>query len=156
NLDLLQSRGLFDLARWITLVSGIHDVDPDRQSQFVPERASIDFLWLIEPCPYGTSEIGIVSRKERIREIVGGPGFSSGRKLLQAKLCISSFSCSRFKRIHKARMHFVRSLGFRYDFPNALLLPVPNDCSVFFLYSLQNMRCAGSPAAIGKNRVSHR
>src|SRR5437773_4164031 len=53
-------------------------------------------------------------------------------------------------------MHFVRGLGFGHDLPNALLLPLPHQCSVFLLNALQDMRCAWSPAAVRENRVSHR
>src|SRR6266536_2709190 len=51
-------------------------------------------------------------------------------------------------------MHFVRGLGLDYDFADALLLAVPYECSVFFLYPLQNVRCARSPAAVREDRVS--
>ncbi len=50
-------------------------------------------------------------------------------------------------------MHFV--CGFRFDdqFADALLLPVPNQCAVFFFNALQNVRRVWSPAAVWKDRV---
>ena len=82
DLDLLLSGRLFDFSRRITLGGRIHDVDPDRQRQLPPERAAINFLRLIETGPHGAREIGIVSRKERVREIVRGSGFSGCREFL--------------------------------------------------------------------------
>src|SRR6266542_2690804 len=50
-------------------------------------------------------------------------------------------------------MHFVR--GFRLDdyFADALLLCVPNQCSVLFFNALQNVRCVWPPTAVWKDRI---
>ncbi len=72
----------------------IHDIDPNRQGEFTPERAAINLLRLIEPRPNGASKIGIVSGKEGIGKIVGGAGLARRRHLFQTKLCVGSFPCS--------------------------------------------------------------
>ena len=93
NLNLLQICRLFNLSRWITLGGCVHDIDPNRQREFPPERAPVNLLRLVETCPNRAGEIRIVSSKQRISEIVSGAGLSCCGHFLQAKLRKSSFSC---------------------------------------------------------------
>src|SRR4029077_10940931 len=50
-------------------------------------------------------------------------------------------------------MYFVRSLRFDDQFPDALLLSIPNQRSVLFFNAPQNVRRIWPPAAIWKYRV---
>ena len=50
-------------------------------------------------------------------------------------------------------MNFVRGFRFRDQFPDALLLPIPNQCAVLFFNALQNVRRVWSPAAVWEDRV---
>src|SRR5262249_19797523 len=53
-------------------------------------------------------------------------------------------------------MHFVRSLRLNDDFPDTLLLRIPNERSVLFFDALQNVRHVWSPAAVWEYRVRER
>src|SRR6266480_4735859 len=132
---------------------GIQDVRPNRQRQLASKRAAINLLRLIEACPNGTSEIGIIPGKQRIGKIVRGAGFTCGRTFLQTKFRESSFSCSCFKRVCETGMHFVRGFRFGDELPDTLPFRVPNQSSVLFLDALQNMRHVWSPSAVWEYRV---
>ena len=51
-------------------------------------------------------------------------------------------------------MNFVCGFRFGDQFPDALLLPIPNQCAVLFFNALQNVRRIWPPAAVWKDRVS--
>src|SRR5207247_5247408 len=87
-------------SRWITLGGGIHNIDPNRQRKLAPERTAINLLRLIKACPDGATEIGIVSGKQRISEIVSGAGFTRGGHFFEPKVCKSSFARSGLMRVH--------------------------------------------------------
>ena len=82
NLNVLQICWLFDFARRILPGGRIHNVNPNRQSQFTPERATIDLLRFVKACPNCAGKIGIVSGEKGIGEIVGRASFATGRHFL--------------------------------------------------------------------------
>ena len=100
NLNLLESAWLFNFSRWITLGGGIHNIDPNRQRELAPERTAINLLRLVKACPDGASEIGIVSGKQRVSEIVSGAGFTRCGHFFEPKVCKSSFARSGLKCVH--------------------------------------------------------
>ena len=65
---------------------GIHDVDPNRQRELASKRAAINLLRLVEACPDGAGEIGIVPGKQRIGKIVGGAGFTCRREFSSGQI----------------------------------------------------------------------
>src|SRR5437762_10318579 len=71
-LNLFYIFRLLNFSRRITLGSSVHDIDPNRQRELAPKRATINLLRLVEPRPHSAREIGIISGKQRISEIVSG------------------------------------------------------------------------------------
>src|SRR6266496_5159509 len=138
------------------LVCRVHDVYPNRQRELAPKRAAINLLWFVESRPNGTGKIGIVSGKESIGEIVSGAGFARRWHLFQTKLSVGGFSRSRLQCIDQTGVHLIGGFRFNDYFPDALLLCVPHQRSIFFFDALQNVRRTCPPAAVWKYRVSQR
>jgi hypothetical protein len=72
---------------------GIHDVHPHRQGQLASKCTAINLLRLVEACPNGAGEIGIIPGKQSIGKIVCGAGFTCCRNLIQTKFREGSLSC---------------------------------------------------------------
>src|ERR1043166_9247946 len=111
---------------------GVHDVDPDRQRELTAKCAAINFLWLVEAGPNRAGELAVVTGEECVREIVGGPGFSCGRKFLETKFRTRSFAGAVFKRVDQTGMNFVRALGLDCSRDFIFTLRVPDNSSIFF------------------------
>src|SRR5438046_7184016 len=74
--------------------------------------------------------------------------------MLKRILLASSYSGPRLERVIQTGLHFVIHFWFDHDFSCALSLCVPDDRSIFFFDSVQNVRCIRSPAAGGEYCVS--
>src|SRR6267143_4088486 len=131
----------------------VHDVDPDWQRQFPTKCAAINFLRLVESSPDRASEVTVVTRKKRVRKIVGRSGFPCGRKLFETKFSSRSFAGAGLQCIRQTGMNFVSGFGFEDALRVVVALRFPNDVSVFFIDPLENVRCIHARAAVWKYRV---
>src|ERR1041384_3306568 len=134
----------------------IHDVHPNGQRDLAPEGAAVNLLRFVETGPDRAGEIAVVTGEKRVGEIVGRPRFAGGRNFLQAKLGPRRFACAGLERVDQTRMYFVSGLGFNHVLPVVLPLRVPDEAAVFLFDSFPNVRRGGTPAAVGKNRISER
>ncbi len=111
----------------------VHDVDPNRHGQFVPERAAINLLRLVEARPNRAGKIAVVTGEKRVGEIVGRASLArQAGNFLQAILRVRGFSRSSLERIDQTGMHFISCLRFDDVLPVAVLpLARARPCRLF-------------------------
>lgn len=62
--------------RWLVLERGAHVVHPDRQGYGAPVFVTTQAFRLIEACPDGRDEVGVVAGEPAVLRLVGGAGLA--------------------------------------------------------------------------------